>query len=51
MKFYIELYFFQEFEKDENFELFIESVSKGAKMGHLSRTVITIVNDDGRLLM
>lgn len=35
-----------EFEKDENFELFIESVSKGAKIGHLSRTVITIVNDD-----
>ncbi|XP_053392824.1 sodium/calcium exchanger 2-like isoform X2 [Mercenaria mercenaria] len=35
-----------EFEKDENFELFIDSVSKGAKIGHLSRTVVTIVNDD-----
>ncbi|XP_060562323.1 sodium/calcium exchanger 2-like [Ruditapes philippinarum] len=35
-----------EFEKDENFELFIDSVSPGAKIGHLSRTVVTIVNDD-----
>ena len=42
------IYYFQEFEKDENFELILESVStQGAKLGRLNRTVVTIVNDDG----
>nr|QTE04368.1 Na+/Ca2+ exchanger 1 [Tridacna squamosa] len=35
-----------EFEKDENFELILESVSAGAKLGRLQSTVVTIVNDD-----
>ena len=39
---------FQEFEKDENFELILESVSAGAKLGRLHSTVVTIVNDDGK---
>ncbi|XP_052770198.1 sodium/calcium exchanger 2-like isoform X2 [Mya arenaria] len=36
-----------EFEKDENFELILDTVvTKGAKLGNLHRTVVTIVNDD-----
>lgn len=35
-----------EFEKDENFEVILESVSKGAKIGKANRTIVTIVNDD-----
>ena len=37
-----------EFEKDENFELELMEVSDaGAKIGKISRTAITITNDDG----
>ena len=41
--------FFQEFEKDENFEVILESESsQGAKLGKLKKTIVTIVNDDGK---
>ncbi|XP_041363701.1 sodium/calcium exchanger 2-like [Gigantopelta aegis] len=35
----------KEFEKDENFEIKIEKVSEGAKIG-LAKSVVTILNDD-----
>lgn len=39
---------FQEFEKDENFEVDLVEVDGGAKLGKLKRCVVTIVNDDGK---
>ena len=37
------------FEKDETFMLELSELSiEGAKFGHLKRTVITIVSDDGK---
>ncbi|KAL4239458.1 hypothetical protein ACF0H5_000273 [Mactra antiquata] len=35
-----------DFEKDENFEITLESVTKGAFIGKMKKTMITIVNDD-----
>lgn len=35
-----------EFEKDENFEVYLDKVSGGAQIGRLNRAVVTIVNDD-----
>ncbi len=36
-----------EFEKDENFEIELFDPEGGAKIGKLSRTAVTITNDDG----
>ena len=40
----------QEFEKDEHFEVLLVSCSTpGAKLGHTKRTIVTILNDDGKI--
>jgi len=39
---------YQEFEKDENFEITLKGTTGGAQLGKLKRTVITIINDDGK---
>ncbi|XP_012935788.2 sodium/calcium exchanger 2 [Aplysia californica] len=36
----------QDYEKDEHFDLELTSCSEGAKLGHLKKTVVTILNDD-----
>ena len=36
-----------EFEKDENFEVELFDPEGGAKIGKMSRTAVTITNDDG----
>ncbi|XP_064633303.1 sodium/calcium exchanger 3-like isoform X2 [Lineus longissimus] len=36
----------QEAEKDENFRIILSEPTKGAELGRLKRTVVTIVNDD-----
>ena len=36
-----------EFEKDENFEVELFDPEGGAKIGKVSRTAVTITNDDG----
>ena len=36
-----------EFEKDENFEIELFDPEGGAKIGKVSRTAVTITNDDG----
>jgi hypothetical protein len=42
--------FLQEFEKDEHFEVCLVSCDvDGAKLGSLTRTIVTILNDDGKL--
>ena len=38
-----------EFEKDENFEIEIFEPQGGAKLGKISRTAVTITNDDGKI--
>lgn len=38
----------QEYEKDESFEIELFDPSPGAELGRLKKTVVTIVNDDGR---
>ena len=41
----------QEKEKDECFKVDLISVSpEGAKLGRIRKTIVTIVNDDGKLL-
>ena len=37
-----------EFEKDENFEIELFDPEGGAKIGKVSRTAVTITNDDGK---
>lgn len=39
---------FQEFEKDENFEVDLVEVDGGVKFGKLKCCVVIIVNDDGK---
>ncbi|KAK7507593.1 hypothetical protein BaRGS_00001528 [Batillaria attramentaria] len=36
----------QAFEKDEHFEVVLTGCTPGAKIGHLNRTIVTILNDD-----
>lgn len=38
----------QDVEKDENFELTLYGASAGALLGMTKRTIVTIVNDDGK---
>ena len=40
-----------EFEKDENFEVELYEISiEGAQIGKISRTAVTITNDDGKII-
>ena len=39
----------QEYEKDESFEVELSDPTGGALLGRLKKTVVTIINDDGRL--
>ena len=38
----------QEKEKDECFRVELLEVSPGAKIGRIKKTIVTIVNDDGK---
>lgn len=38
----------QEYEKDESFEIELSDPSPGADLGRLKKTVVTIINDDGK---
>ena len=39
------------FEKDETFMIQLSETTGGLKLGRLKRTVVTIVNDDGKLVI
>ena len=38
----------QEAEKDECFKVILTEASGGAKLGRIHKSIITIVNDDGK---
>ena len=35
-------------EKDETFRVIITDVSSGAQLGRVQKTIVSIMNDDGR---
>lgn len=39
----------KQFEKDESFVIELRNPTGGASLGRLQRTIVTIVNDDGKL--
>ena len=47
----IELIDDKTFEKDETFMVTLSDATNGAKVGRLRRTVVTIVNDDGKYIL
>lgn len=40
----------KDFEKDESFVILLKNPTGGATLGRLQKTIVTIVNDDGRCL-
>ena len=47
----IELIDDKTFEKDETFMVTLSDPTSGVQLGRLKRTVVTIVNDDGKVLV
>lgn len=41
--------FYQDEEKDEHFKIILSDPTAGAQLGSKNKTVVTIVNDEGKM--